>query len=187
MSTNTTTKTKKRTTKPPSQDSKLPQLTARLEAIKCEYQYLHNARNALHTRTGILIALLSALISVAFIRETVGIVDLFKTNLVLAHIRAILLLSLFVSFFVALLSYIRIFFTRTYALFPYKKYANASVQDAIQSPNENVIVSMYKDYAYCIDHNEPIYQSMIKRYQLGNKWLLITIVFTVLTLITTLI
>ncbi|MDE6275519.1 MAG: hypothetical protein K2M75_03165 [Clostridia bacterium] len=168
-------------------DSKLPNLTARLEAVKGEYQYLQNTRNALQTRTGILIALLSGLISVAFIRETVGIVDLFKTNLILAHFRVILLVALFISFFIALISYICIFFTHEYAVFPYENYVEATTEDAIKTPNENVIVSMYKDYAACINHNQPIFEKLIKHYRFGNKWLIVTIVFTVLTLITTLI
>ena len=171
----------------PQEISKLTSLTARLEAVKGEYQYLQTTRNALHTRTGILIALLSALVSVAFIRDTVGIVELFETNLILAHFRVIFLVALFVAFFIALISYIRIFFTNEYALFPYHKYVDAAVEDAIKTPNENVIVSMYKDYAACIDNNQPIFERMIKNYRLGNKWLLVTIVFTVLVLITTLI
>lgn len=91
---------KPRAKKSKAQEDKLLNLTARLEAVKTEYQYLQNARNSLHTRTGILVALLSGLISVAFIRDTIGIVDLFRTNLILAHFRVILLATLFVSFFI---------------------------------------------------------------------------------------
>ena len=188
MSTNSTSATQKRTTtKPKAQEDKLPQLQARLEAVKIEYQYLQNARNALHTRTGILIALLTALISVAFIRDADSIVDLFATDLILAHIRVIFIVALFVAFFVALISYIRIFFTHTYAMFPYYMYTDDNAQDALADSNEDVIFSIYRDYANCIDHNQPIFDKMIKDYQRGNKWLLATMVFTVLTLITTLI
>lgn len=178
---------KTKTRKPKTEESKLPNLTARLEAVKGEYQYLQNTRNALNSRTGILIALLSALVSVAFIRETVGIVELFSKNIVLAHFRVIFLIALFVSFFVALISYLFVFFTHEYAMFPYHKYVDAVTEDAIKTPNENVIVSMYKDYAACIDQNQPIIEKKVKHYQIGNRWLVVTIVFTVLTLITTLI
>lgn len=188
--TKTSTKTSKQTTtkaQPQPQEDKLPQLTARLEAVKGEYQYLQNARNALHTRTGILIALLAAIVAVPFNRNTVGIIDLFKTNIILAHFRVILLVALFVSFFVALISYIRTFFTHTYAVFDYQKYSIPNINDAVKLPNENVIVSIYKDYAKCIYFNQPIFAGMVKHYQCGNRWLLVTIVVTVLTLITTLI
>lgn len=173
--------------KPKIEESKLPNLSARLEAVKCEYKYLQDARTALHTRTGILIALLSALVSVAFIRDSVGIIELFKTNLILAHFRIILLVALFVSFFIALISYVRIFFTHDYLLFPYAKYTCDSDIEALQLSNETVIIAMYKDYASCIENNQKIFETIVKHYRLGNKWLIATIVFTVCTLITTLI
>lgn len=166
---------------------KLPNLTARLEAVKGEYQYLQNSRNALHTRTGILIALLSALVSVAFIRDTVGLIDLFKTNLVLAHFRVIFLVALLFSFAVALISYVRIFFTHDYLLFPYGKYTSDTEEETLKLSNETVIIAMYKDYADCIANNQHIFEKIVNHYRLANKWLIATVIFTVCTLITTLI
>lgn len=168
------------------EDSKIPSLTARLEAVKGEYQYLQNTKNALHTRSGILIALLSGLVSVAFLRDTDGIIKLFKSNIILAHFRIIFLSALFVAFFVSLISYISTFFTHEYRLFPYSSYTE-SIQDTLEISNEEVIMEMCKDYADCIEYNEPIFSKMVSHYSFGNKWLLVTIVFTVLTLITTLI
>lgn len=169
------------------QESKLPNLTARLEAVKGEYQYLQSARNALHTRTGILIALLSALVSVAFIRDTVGIIELFKANLILAHFRVIFLVALFASFAMALISYVGVFFTHDYLLFPYGKYTSDTEEETLKLSNETVIIAMYKDYADCIANNQKIFEKTVCHYRFGNKWLIATIIFTVCTLVTTLI
>ena len=64
-------------------------MVALLETTKGEYEYLQKARDGLHTRVGILIALLSALVSAAFIKEMPGFVELFKNNIILAHFRLI--------------------------------------------------------------------------------------------------
>lgn len=50
-------------------------LSAILESTKDEYKYLQEAKNSLHTRTGILIALLTALVSASFIKEPIGFVE----------------------------------------------------------------------------------------------------------------
>lgn len=167
--------------------NKLPSLTARLEAIKDEYKYLQNAINTLHTKAGILIALLSTLASAAFIRDVHGIINLFETNITLAIFRVIPLVALFVSFFISLTSYITVFFTHKYALFPYEKYAAGSEDKVLRTPNETVIIAMYKDYAYCIKYNQKAIKSIVKKYKKANRWLIATIVFIVFTLITTLI
>ncbi len=168
-------------------EDKLPNLIARLEAVRGEYQYSQNARNALHTRTGILIAVLSALVSVAFIRDCDGIIELFETNPILAYIRVLLLGALFVSFFITLISYISVFFTHTYRLFPYAKYTFDTEENALKLSNETVIIAMYKDYAECIDNNKTQFEKLVTHYRVGNVFLIITVFFTVCTLVTTLI
>lgn len=168
-------------------DSKLPSLTARLEAVKDEYKHLKNDANSLHTRAGILITLLSALVSVAFVRGPLGIMDLFKTNSILAIFRVIFLIALFVSFFTALICYITVLFKNDYIGFPYKRYTDAAKDKVLKTPNETVIIAMYKEYARCVYHNNKMIKKTIRHYRLANGFLIVTIVFVILTLITTLI
>ena len=162
-------------------------LIALLDTTKGEYEYLQKARDGLHTRVGILIALLSALVSAAFIKDTLGFVELFKSNLVIAHLRVICLSALFISFLVALISYVRIFFSKTYQVFNYNRYTNASETQICELKDHELIISFYQEYARCIQFNQNVFDASIKLYKLGNKWLIITIVCSVCSIIISLI
>ena len=170
-------------------EEKLPLqgLLALLDATQNEYKYLQEARNSLHTRVGILIALLTALVSAAFIKETPGFVDLFKDNIVIAHFRVVCLIALFVSFVVALISYIRVFFTREYYLFPYENFTSGSQDEICKFSDEELTIIFYKEYAKCISHNQNVFNTTITFYKTGNKWLISTIIFAILSIIISLI
>lgn len=154
-----------------------------LNATKGEYVYLQTARNSLHTRVGILIALLSALVSAAFIKDTGGLLSLFKSNIVLAHFKVIFLAALFVSFVVALISYVSVFFVRSYKVFPYEVYTSRSPKTMAETNKAKLIIAYYKEYAKCISQNEIIYDSAVKCYMFGNKWLIATILSAVISII----
>mgnify|MGYP004552479985 FL=1 len=158
-------------------------MVALLETTKGEYEYLQKVRDGLHTRVGILIALLSALVSAAFIKEMPGFVELFKNNIILAHFRLICLVALFVSFVIALISYVRIFFTRDYYVFTYHRFTNIPIEDLSKLSNEDLVMLMYREYANCIDHNQKVFDKTISHYKFGNKWLIATIAFTILSII----
>ena len=158
-----------------------------LDATKGEYQYLQEARNNLHTRVGILVALLTALVSAAFIKETPGFIELFKKNILIAHFRVVCLVILFISFILALTSYIRVFFARDYYVFSYDIYTSGSKEQISEFSNEDLIMSIYKQYAKCIDYNQKVFDKTIMLYKKGNKWLIVTMIFAIISLIISLI
>lgn len=133
-------------------------LSSILESTKEEYRYLQEAKNSLHTRTGILIALLTTLVSVSFIKEPIGFSELFNTNLVLAHFKLISLIMLFFAFLLALINYIRVFFTRDFLLFSYEQFTTPNETEITKLDSDTIIVAIYKDYAKCIKHNETQFQ-----------------------------
>lgn len=162
-------------------------MKALLDSTKGEYEYLQRARNGLHTRVGILIALLTTLVSSAFIKEMPGLIELFQQKIIIAHIRVISLLALFGSFFIALLSYVRVFRTNDYYVFSYYKYTDIPIEKLTELSNEQLIMLMYREYANCILHNEKLFNENIKIYKSGNKWLIATIVFTIISIIVSII
>lgn len=172
-------KTKTKTTK--NNDSHIG-LSAILESTKVEYQYLQDAKNSLQTRTGILIALLTALVSASFIKEPIGFVELFKTNLFLAHFKLISLILLLLSFLFSLISYIRIFFTRDFQVFNYEKFTQHKDEEIIKLSSNTIIIAIYKEYAKCIKNNETQFSKMINFYKKGNKYLIATIIFTIISI-----
>ena len=157
-------------------------LSAILESTKEEYQYLQEAKNSLQTRTGILIALLTALVSAAFIKEPIGFVELFKTNLFLAHFKLIALILLLLSFLFSLVNYIRIFFTREFQVFNYENFTQHSEEEITKLNSNIIIISIYKEYAKCIRNNEDQFSKMINSYKKGNGWLIATIIFTIISI-----
>ena len=157
-------------------------LSAILESTKEEYQYLQEAKNSLQTRTGILIALLTALVSASFIKEPIGFVELFKTNLFLAHFKLISLILLLLSFLFSLVNYIRIFFTRDFQVFNYENFTQHNEEEITKLNSNTIIISIYKEYAKCIKNNETQFSKMINSYKKGNGWLIVTIIFTIISI-----
>lgn len=158
-------------------------LAAILDTTKGEYEYLQKARDGLHTRVGILIALLAALVSAAFVIEMPGLIELFKNSLVIAHLRLLSLTTLLVSFLMALINYVKIFFARDYYVFSYEIFTGFSSDEIAEFTDEELIMLMYKEYAKCIFHNQNIFDKTIKYFNVGNKWLIATIICTIISII----
>lgn len=137
----------------------------------------------MHTRVGILIALLAALVSAAFVIEMPGLIELFKDSLVIAHLRLLSLVALLVSFLMALINYVRIFFARDYYVFSYATFTGFSSEEVADFTDEELIMLMYKEYAKCISHNQNIFDKTIKYFNVGNKWLIATIICTIASII----
>ena len=169
----------------PNKPKKLPTqgLAAILDTTKGEYDYLQKARDGLHTRVGILIALLAALVSAAFVIEMPGLIELFKDSLIIAHLRLLSLAALLASFLMALINYVRIFLARDYYVFSYAIFTGFSSEEVAEFSDEELIMLIYKEYAKCISHNENIFDKTIKHFNVGNKWLIATIICTIISII----
>lgn len=154
-----------------------------LESTKGEYEYLQKAREGLHTRVGILIALLSGLVSATLITEAPGFIDLFKSNIIIAHFRVICSAALLISFSISLIFYVRVFLVRNHYVFTYQKFTDAPIEVIRASHNEELIMRIYREYANCIDHNQKVYDKTVSIYTTGNKWLIVTIAFTIASII----
>lgn len=131
---------------PPNKPKKLPTqgLATILDTTKGKYEYLQKARDGLHTRVGILVALLAALVSAAFVIEMPGLIELFKDSLVIAHLRLLSLVALLVSFLMALINYVRIFFARDYYVFSYATFTGFSSEEVADFTDEELIMLMYQ-------------------------------------------
>lgn len=158
-----------------------------LESTRDEYKYLLDAKNSLHTRTGILIALLTALVSASFIKEPLGFIELFKNNVFLAHFKIIVTAALLVAFLISLIFYVKVFFTRDYLLFNYKQFTSGSVDSIRELDDDAIIVTMYKDYEKCIEYNQKQFSKMVELYKKGNVWLIVTIICTIGSIIISLV
>ena len=158
-------------------------MQAILEATKSEYEYLQKARESLHTRAGILITLLTALISAILSIQTPGLIELFQSNLLFAHLRILSLILLLFLFLMTLLSYVRIFFTKEYYLFTYQTFTDMPDEGIKQLNNGQLLMHMYRQYAKCIEHNQDVFSQTVRYYKTGNKWLIATIVISILSII----
>ena len=154
-----------------------------LEATKNEYEYLQRARNSLHTRVGILITLLLALVSATLVKDMPSLIEQFKSNIAIAHLRIISLIALLISFIAALISYIRIFFTHKYYVFPFHNYTDYSIVEMTDYDDAELIMFIYREYAECIDYNQIQFDKSVSCYRLGNKWLIVTIIFAAISII----
>ena len=83
----------------------------------------------------------------------------------------------------ALINYVRIFLARDYYVFSYAIFTGFSSEEVAEFSDEELIMLIYKEYAKCISHNENIFDKTIKHFNVGNKWLIATIICTIISII----